>query len=296
MGIITLTTDFGEKDYYVGVVKAKILALNKQVNIIDISHQIIMGDFSNAVFQVSACIHEFPKGTVHIIGVKDEISPTIFKGINEKNKTSQPSILLYRGQYFLSVNDDFFSLLVGDDDYEGFWRIRLDILKNKTFRFPTKNILVPVATALMNKIELGQLGIPDSFVRKKHRLQAFIDKDAIIGHIIHVDYYGNAITNISKQIFQQKILDLKDEGKDDIQAAIELSNRNKIGIGHSYSAANPGDAVSFFNDIGNLEIAMNEGVTGRGGCAASLMGLKIGDSVVVRFTYRGSAKNINELF
>ena len=100
MAIITLTTDWGEKDYYIGTVKGSILSLMPNVTIVDISHKINHFDIEPASFVIKNCYKSFPKGTIHIIGVNSEAS------------IETPHVLIcYQGYYFIGADNGIFSLI-----------------------------------------------------------------------------------------------------------------------------------------------------------------------------------------
>ena len=105
MQIITLTTDMGLQDYYVASLKGTILTLNPEAIIVDISHSVKPFNISEAAYYISSCYRNFPKGTVHVIGVDDE--PIVnFSGTDG----SFPSILKFEGHYFISNDNGFLEL------------------------------------------------------------------------------------------------------------------------------------------------------------------------------------------
>ena len=100
MAIITLTTDLGLKDHYVGSVKGSILSRFPEASIIDISHQIPTYNIQDAAYIIKNAYPNFPKGSIHIIGIKAE-------------QTSQSShvIVFSDGHYFISADNGIFSFL-----------------------------------------------------------------------------------------------------------------------------------------------------------------------------------------
>ena len=105
MQIVTLTSDTGLQDYYVAAMKGAILNQMHQTTIIDISHQIRPFDVANAAFQLRCCYRDFPKGTIHIIGVDSE---PILSG----DRASFPTIMLFSGQFFISNDNGFFGCFI----------------------------------------------------------------------------------------------------------------------------------------------------------------------------------------
>ncbi len=144
MHIITLITDMGTQDHYVAAIKGAILKRIPNVHIVDISHEVQSFSTNQAAYFLKSSFEDFPEGTIHIIGVQSE--PIIH--FESENMSSYPSVLKYKGHYFVGTDNGVFSLLVQENDFEGFWQLD-DVLSNKNvFNFPVKNILVPAACQL----------------------------------------------------------------------------------------------------------------------------------------------------
>ena len=132
MSIITLTTDLGLKDYYVAGIKGHILSQLPDANIVDISHEIPAFNISVAAFCLKNCYYDFPKGSIHIIGV----SP-------EANEFTRHVVIKYQNHYFIGADNGIFSLLFDEIPEVIF---DLNIISNEEKRtFPTKDIFVSAA-------------------------------------------------------------------------------------------------------------------------------------------------------
>lgn len=282
MKIITLTTDMGLNDYYVAVLKGSLLKLDPTVTIIDITHQVTPFNIASASYHISAALKDFPEGTIHIIGVESE--PII-----NSSEGSLPAIMLYKGQYFVGNDNGIFALILKEDEPDGFWFIDNVLSHPAGFRFPTKNIFIPVANKIAQGIAIDSFASPSNTWKIAHSFNAIIGENLIKGQIIHIDHYGNAITNIEKSIFDRF------EG-----APFTIVFRRKDyfidEISNAYNDVTPGERLALFNDNDLLEIAINKGATGGAGGANELFGLHLGDMVRIDFTPRGSAKTIDSLF
>ncbi len=285
MRFITLTTDWGIKDFYVAAVKAQILQLCPDAYIIDISHDIKPFNVVEASFQVSQAYQSFPEGTIHIIGVDSE--PIINFGNSEG---SFPSIMEFENQYFVGNDNGFFGALLRGRKPQGFYRID-DVLSNQNaFRFPTKNILVPTAALLFKNTPAEQIGSPYSSYKSAFASNPVTEENLIKGTIIHFDSFGNAITNIDRNLFQLI-------GKDE---PFKLKMKEGAGyvidrISHTYNEVQEGDKVALFSESGLLTIAINRGANNGAGGAQRLFGLEIGGTIRISFEPAGSRSSFDDL-
>lgn len=285
MNIITLTTDMGLKDHYVASLKGGIYSSMGDVTIVDVSHTIRPFDISEAAYQLNACYQDFPEGTIHIVGVDSE--PVInFGGADG----SFPSILSIDGHYFISTDNGFFGAFLGERRPDGFWRVDNILSVDNPFRFPAKNLLVPIAEKLIK----GEK--PDNFAQKSDQYKrafmhmAITEPNLIKGHIIHIDSYGNVITNINEELFKRM--------GENIPFVIYFKNKNYFidNISESYNEVAQGEKVAIFNDSGLLEIAINRGANRSTGGAEELFGLRVNDMIRVEFTPQGSRETLESLF
>ena len=282
MQIITLTTDMGLSDHYVAALKGSIYQLAPTATIVDISHAIRAFDIAQASLCLSNVYNDFPKGTVHIIGVDSE--PVI-----NSRDGSYPSILLFNGHYFVGNDNGFFALLLKEGLPEGFWQID-DVLSNPAgFKFPSKNIFVPIAVKIAQGLDIATFASKQEDWKRAFTVNPVFEENLIKGSIVHIDHYGNAITNISRELFARF---------EEAPFTILFRKRDYYidTISGSYNEVQPGERVAIFNNNDVLEIAINKGARGVNGGADSLFGLHVGDVVRIEFTPRGSAKTIDSLF
>jgi len=258
MPIITLTTDLGIKDHYVGVLKGTILKSCEDVTIVDITHQIPTYDILKAAFTIKNCFSEFPKGTIHIIGVNPEInSTTLFLAVE------------YEGQFFIAADNGVFSLIFDQQPERVF---ELNIGTNPDdLTFPTKDIFAKAACHLANDGTLEMIGKKTNDWLERSFFRALSVGNIIKGMAIQIDHYGNIITNIEEPFFKAFA-----QGRN---FAIEFhkGDYDITSISKFYSDVPEGEKLALFSSSGLLEIAMNKGN------ASKLLGIRESDIVRVEF-------------
>jgi hypothetical protein len=241
---------------------------------------------AEAAFHVAQVYHHFPKGTIHIVGVDSE--PIVNFGNAEG---SFPCVLEMEGHYFISNDNGFFGALVGAKEYTKFYRID-DVLSRPTgLTFPTKNLLVPIAIKISNGEQLENIATEFPNFKKAFSSIPIIETNLIKGSIVHFDNFGNAITNIDKQLFERI-------GKN-APFFVQFKNRdsNKIDyISKSYNEVPGGEKLALFNANNLLEIAINRGANESTGGAEKLFGLRKFDIIRIEFMPRGSKESIDQLF
>jgi S-adenosyl-L-methionine hydrolase (adenosine-forming) len=263
-GVITLISDMGYKDYYVAAVKGTIITALPDSKVIDITHQVPPFDIFKAAFILKNCYQTFPKGSIHIIGVKPEIS------------VDTPHLIVRHNEhYFIGADNGIFSLIFDvtpTDVYELTMQQDTDDLT-----FPVKDVFAKAA------VHLARGGTPEliakriSDVRQVLSYRPATDENSIRGSVIYIDAYGNLITNITQEIF-------KKVGKNRPFTINFRSLDYQINeISKSYTSVRPGDKVAIFTSSGYLEIALNQGVEGSGNGANKLFGVDLYDTVVVEF-------------
>lgn len=254
----------GLKDYYVASVKGAIISQLPDVRIVDISHQIAPFDIAQASFVLRNCFNEFPKGTIHIIG------------INPFEKGETKHVLIdYNGHYFIGADNGIFSLLFSRKPDKVF---ELNIVED-TFNqsFPTKNVFVKAACHIARGGTPEVIGKQVEDIKKRQLFRATAESNVIKGTVIYIDSYGNVITNISQDLFYE----IKQEREFKIyltRAGYTISKIRK-----NYNEVPEGEKVALFSSSGYLEIAINKGVEGSGGGANKLFGLKITDTITIEF-------------
>jgi S-adenosylmethionine hydrolase len=283
--IITLTTDMGHKDHYVAVLKGSIYSQAPEATIVDVSHTVKPFDTAEAAYYVRSCYEDFPSGTVHIIGVDSE--PMINFGGSEG---SFPSVLKLNDQYFICTDNGFFGTFLEEREHQGFYRID-DVLSSPGgLKFPTKNILIPTAVRILAGEPLTSIGTEQQSFKRAFAQTAVIETNLIKGNVVHIDNFGNLITNIHHDLFNRF--------ESNCPFTIYFRNKDYFieEISSTYNTVPSGEKVAIFNSKGLLEIAINRGANGGNGGAEKLFGMRIGDVIRIEFTPRGSRETLTSLF
>ena len=255
MAIITFMSDFGRKDHYVAAVKAKIFQYNPSAQIVDISHEINSFDIAHGAFVLSSIFRDFPKGSVHLVAVNSQL------------KGHEKFIAVKMEEHFFVGTDNGIFSLVSDKVPTSI--VELNGENNELHSFSAKHILAPAATALSNGKSIYDLGRQLTGINTMLNRQLRITRNAIAGNVVHVDGFGNLITNISRDAFMQFW---------DKRALVIGFGRHKINTLHqSYSSVEEGECVVFFNSLNMIEIAINKG------SAAMLLGLQFDSPISVNF-------------
>ena len=256
MAIITLTTDLGDKDIYQAALKGSILKLLPSVNIVDITNSVAAYNIQQAAFILKNSFYYFPDATVHLIGID-----TVY------NADTRYLAIKYKNHFFVGADNGIFSLMFDADPDE---IVELNIVQDLKFlHFPLADIFVKAACHA-NGGELNKIGIPVSDIEKKMNLQPVLEKNLIKGSVIYIDSFQNVITNITKDFFNT------------VQGGRRflLSFKRNETINHlswHYNEVPEGEKLCMFGISDHLEIAINKGN------ASGLLGLSIGDSIVIDF-------------
>ena len=283
MQIITLTTDSGLQDFYVAAMKGAVLKKLPSANIIDISHSIKPFDVAEAAFQLQCCFEEFPAGSIHIIGVDSE--PNL-KG----NSMSFPTIMKYRGQYFICNDNGFFGSFLDENVPDELYRFSSIGSFPEMLKFTAKSCFVELAAKIAQNVPLSSF-TEEVFTYKKAFLQKpIIEQYLIQGTVIHTDTFGNIITNVKKSDFERF-----GENTPFIIYYVDKSYHIDV-ISEHYNDVAMGERVSIFNSNDLLEIAINRGANGSTGGATKLFGVRVGDIIRIEFIPAGSRKDIHSLF
>ncbi|TGE25344.1 hypothetical protein E5K00_09195 [Hymenobacter aquaticus] len=256
MGLITFLSDFGYRDHYVAAVKARIMRLAPTQPVLDISHAVEPFNIAHALHVLDSVFRDFPKGTVHLVGVND----------HGGSKGSWQAAL-FEDHYFVAANNGLLTLLTDGKPEE------LVQIPAAATASPTRDILAPAAVHLAQGGLLADLGpaAHDSYQLLNRQLR--LQDNRITGHVIHVDHYGNLITNISRTA-----LEVIGRGR---PCTIHFARETVREVAAHFQAADPGDAVCIFNSQDRLCIGVNQGN------AAELLGLYFDSQVDIRFPVEG---------
>ena len=272
MSIITLTTDYGVKDHFVGALKGKIVSEFREATIIDISHDIDPFNVAEAAYIISAAYGSFTKGTVHLIGVDIEL-----------NAENQHIAMQWNDQYFICADNGILSMLIQKIVPQKLVAITIhDRLPNDA---TDMDVFVKVACHLAKGGLPNVIGKEIKTIKEVTELQALVQDNQIKGYVIYIDHLGNAVTNISKKLFLDmgKSRPYEIRFKNQIIKTI-LPKYSDIGISEKYPLKYyEGEKLAIFNEAGFLEIAIFRSNPDTVGSASSLLGLSYRDGVIIEF-------------
>ena len=233
MSVITLTTSWKQDDYYNGIIKGKLSRLSPGTAIIDNAGNIPVFDIAKAAFIIRNTFENYPENSVHLIFVH-----------SEAGKNMDCLIVKARNHFFIGADNGIFNLILNSEPDEAV-RISEQTESN------TIDIFSKTAAALIAGKKPSELGEAVSKINEMMPLRATIDKDTIVGSVIFIDSYGNAISNITREVFLRVF--------DNREFRILLkSNRNYTDhISEKYSDVPVSDMLARFNQLDLLEIAIN---------------------------------------
>ncbi|WP_428224808.1 SAM hydrolase/SAM-dependent halogenase family protein [Flavobacterium sp.] len=280
MSIITLTTDFGLKDHFVGALKGKILTQLPNAQIIDISHEIDLFNISEASYVVRAGYYNFPSGTVHLIGVD-----------SERTANTKHLVVFWNNHYFVCADNGIMSLVCQNQKPQTI--IEIDVADKLPKSATDLDVLLAVACHIAKGGQLDVIGKPITELKPQNQLQAVIEADKIRGNVIYFDHFGNCITNITKEMFEAVANGRNFEIQlNDFRFNTQRS-KTITKISRSYADFTvrdgytlkdyEGEKLALFNEAGYLEIAIYKSNPNTTGTAKTLFGLKFRDVISVVF-------------
>lgn len=275
MAIITLTTDFGEKDHFAGATKGAIYSELPDVKIVDISHSISPFNIPEASYIIQNAYKSFPKGTIHIIGIDSEINP--------ENKHIAMKL---DGHFFICANNGIMSMICSEIAPEQI--VEINIHDKIQTSFPVLDVFVKVACHIARGGTLDVVGKKIDGIKPIKNIVPYVndDKTQIIGSVIYVDNYGNVVTNIKRQFFEHiqkgrsfvisarhyKFREIFKKYSDIVNFEIPAEKRQ-----------DEGRKLVVFNSGDFLEIAVFKSDPQTVGSASTLLGLGIRDTVTINF-------------
>ena len=275
MPIVTLTTDFGHKDYSVSVIKGALIQQISNVRIIDISHEISPYNPSETAYILKNAFQSFPKGSIHIIGVESEWTPE-----------NSHLVMEFQEHYFISSDNGVLSLI--KEDFIATEIVEINIHKKLISAFPVLDVFINVAAHIARNGKLEVIGKSVNEIKELTDIKPVINKDnnQILGSVIYIDNYGNLVTSIKESLFHEV-------GKSRSFTIFARSVKFKK-IYKSYSQAinfklpkekreEDGKKIALFNTAGHLELAVYKSNPQTVGGAGSLFGLGYRDPVTVEF-------------
>lgn len=260
--LITLTSDFGTTEHFVGTVKGAILSINPEAEIVDISHDVRSHDILDGAFTIAQAYNYFPNRTLHVVIVDP--------GVGSQRRP----ILMDTDKYtFLCPDNGVLSLVMAREEHR-VWHVTADhyFLSPVSNTFHARDVFAPIAAWLSRGVEYSKFGdrITD-YIRFAPPRPKPVNEKVFKGIVLKVDKFGNVITNFTAQ--DLPLLFKPNPGPFKIVAG--KGEITKINAGYAQSA--PGELFAILGSTGYLELATNRGP------AARLLGVDRGSEVNVAF-------------
>ena len=275
MSIITLTSDYGNKDYSVSELKAKIYNEITDVRIVDISHNISPFNLTEAAYIIKSAYRHFPKGSIHIIGIESDLTPE-----------NAHIAMKFDDNYFIGADNGVFSMIIGD--FKADSMVEINIHKNYNNTITANDVFVKIATHISRDGKLEVIGKKIDSIKEIKDIKPVVssDNNQIIGSVIYIDNYGNVVTNITQNIFDKiaksrpftiyarnvKFDKIFNNYSDAIDYSIPKDKREE-----------DGKKIALFNNLGYLELSIYKSNPSTVGSASTLFGLGYRDQISVHF-------------
>lgn len=252
MQIVTLTTDMSQADYYLGALKGSILSRCIDVQLVDIATHIPPFKLRHGAYVLQNAYPHFPKGSIHLMNV----SASDAKG--------RMLCVHHHGHYFILFDNGAITLLFDGVPPETYL-INDDVAESSSLLYAEG--ICNIINAITSGLGLAIIGNKVQQVRSQRLMVPQYSAGFIKGTVIYFDQYGNAITNITRQMFEQHI--------GSSRFRIEFGNYEITQISHNYSDTDVSDIVGLFNAESRLEIALNKYH------AANMLSLKLDTSTIL---------------
>jgi len=243
--IVTLITDFGSNDHYVGVVKGVILGINPEVQIVDVCHHVASYDVFDAAFTLAQSYRYFPSDTIHLVlvdpGVGTARRPLLARTIDYKFVAPDNGVLslIYEREEGIEVRH------ITSQHY---------FLNPVSQTFHARDIFAPAVGWLSKGVEVDKFGEPISdYAKFSPPRPKRVDEQLIKGVALRVDKFGNIITNISPEDVPQ----LFTENPPPFKIVINQQEITKLNL--AYSMGKPSEVFAIVGSSGYLEICTNRG-------------------------------------
>ncbi len=251
MALITITTEWRDDDFFQGILMGKLSSQCPDTVVVTNASAIPPFNVMHGAFVIRNTFHHYPEGTIHLIFINSEGSP------------ANPHILVRAlGHYFICADNGIFNLILNT-------KPELVIAIENPDDCDEISLFTRTAAAIINGTDPLSLGKKLKGFTEKVPLRATIDKNVIIGSVIFIDSYGNAITNITREVFARVF-----EGRE-FRILIKSNKYFTEKINRSYSDEPVGELVTRFNSVDLLEIAIS------GADMSQLFGVETGDAVRV---------------
>jgi hypothetical protein len=252
--ILTLTTDFGLSDHYVGVMKGVILGICPGAQLVDIGHQVGRYTISEGAFMIAQAYRYFPAGTVHVVVVDPGVG-----------SPRRPILVEAAEQYFVGPDNGVFGMIFAREQHQvRFIQNRRYMLPLLSHTFHGRDIFAPVGAHIAAGVAPSLIGeLTESYIRPSFENPRPKGEGTWLGEILKIDHFGNVVTNFRAQDFPAiQVLTI---GTEQIRRLVR-----------SYAEAERGELVAIAGSSGYLEVSLNRG------SAAEKIGCHAGDPCQLR--------------
>lgn len=258
--IVTLTTDWGSRDFFAGKVKGLLLKTIPNVRIVDITHDLKPFSVTSAIFVVRNCFRDFPMGTIHIIDV--DSSETV----------RSPFVLVkYEGQFFICTDNGLPHIIFGDQ-YEKAVVIN-EYHDSSYYTFAAYSLFCKVARKLVGGTPLEEIGSPIEGFVPMNLGQPYITRDSIYASVCYIDDYGNAYLNVTVDEFEKA----RDNRPFELRVHFEQVIK-QLSTGYVEKAPNNQSRLLLtVSATGCLQLAIYQG------SAEKLFGLQLNEGLTIKF-------------
>ncbi len=274
MSLITLTTDFGTKDHFVGAVKGAIYSELSDAKIVDITHEISPFNITETAYILKNSYKSFPDRTIHIIGVDSELS-----------RDNKHIALELDNHFFVCPDNGLISMIAAEIKPTKI--VEINIHDRIESSFPVLDVFVQVACFIARGGNLTVIGKEIQEFKKLIEIQPQVNQaqNQIIGGVLYIDNYGNVITNISRKMFQDigKGRRFKATARRYSFTKIFTKYNEVAGDSAHDSIQYDGSKLAIFNSAGFLEIAIYRSNLATVGGASTLLGLNYRDPITIEF-------------
>jgi len=261
MPVITLLTDFGLSDTFIGVMKGVIWSIAPEAKIADLTHEIPPQNVLEAAIAIAEAAPYFPAGTIHTCVVDPGVG------------TSRRSMLaVIGGQYFVGPDNGLFSLLMEKADDLTTPPVYIDLNKPRFWlpqvsnSFHGRDIFAPVAAHLAAGVPFEEMGDPFSDPVRITIPLPQKTENGYAGHVLHVDHFGNLITNFTRKELPQGV-----------GVNVHVKDRTLPGLIKTFGSSPSGELIAMLDSGGRLEISVVNG------SAAALLNAGSGEVVLLSF-------------
>lgn len=274
MSLITLTTDFGTKDHFVGAVKGAIYSELSDAKIVDITHEISPFNITETAYILKNSYKSFPDKTIHIVGVDSEIS------------TDNKHIALELDNHFFVCPDNGLISMIASE-IKPTRIVEINIHDRIESSFPVLDVFVQVACFIARGGNLTVIGKEIKNFKTLIEIQPKVNQaqNQIIGGVVYIDNYGNVISNISKKMFLEigKSRRFKATARRYSFSKI-FTKYNEVAEDSAHDSIQyDGSSLAIFNSAGYLEIAIYKSNLDTVGGASTLLGLGYRDPITIEF-------------